>query len=103
MSSRPEIDWPSAKVTPKTLALEVPVLRSTREWRAAFMRLASERNLRVQPGEWSDIVIVANRIVVKGVVPGAEERLRSELDAVSELAVSAARTQDKLAGLIRRR
>ena len=84
MSPRPNKTRPS---------VSVPVSFTSVEAREEFKRLAANHGTGLSFGEWGELVLIGNRIVVQDVGPDEEASLRSTLDQLISLAESRAREQ----------
>ena len=71
----------------------VSVSFSSPEAREEFKRLAASHGDALSFGEWGELVLIADRVVVKGVAPEEEAALRSKLDDLVQLAETRAREQ----------
>ena len=73
-------------------SVSVPVSFTTLEARDEFKRLAANHgDAGISFGEWGELVLIGDRIVVKNVAPGDEPTLRSTLDQLLRLAETRAR------------
>jgi hypothetical protein len=63
-----------------TTTLNVPVANANTEWREEFKRFAAEENREFGSAGWGEIFLIGDRLVVKDVNSGAEQRLQSALE-----------------------
>ena len=77
MPKRPHTSPPS---------VSIPVSFGSQEAREEFKRLTANHGDGLAFGEWGELVLIGNRIVVKNVSPDEEASLRSTLDHLLRLA-----------------
>jgi hypothetical protein len=78
----PRIEWSSAVVNERDLSLVVPLSGVTEEWRELLRLYLAREGDMLASAAWSEILVVANDIVVREVSAGYEERLREVLDRI---------------------
>jgi hypothetical protein len=80
----------------------VPISFSSSEAREEFKRLAANHGDALSFGEWGELVLIGDRVVVKNVGPGEEPALRSTLDQLLRLAETRAREAAEIEDASRR-
>ena len=77
---------------PKTPpSLSVSISFSSTEAREEFRRLAKNHGDALSFGEWGELVLIGDRVVIKNVGPDDEPSLRATLEKMLELAERRAR------------
>jgi hypothetical protein len=83
---------PPRKNTPSPSA-SVPVSFSSPEAREEFKRLVATHGDGLTFGDWGELVLIGDRVVVKDVPRSEEPALRKTLDGLLQLAETRAREQ----------
>ena len=100
MGSAPSAMRPRPNTSPPSVS--VPVSFSSSEARDEFKRLAANHGDALSFGEWGELVLIGDRVVVKDVAPGDEPALRSTLDQLLRLAETRARETAEIEDASRR-
>ena len=79
--SEPRLDWNTAKVADAKLSVDVSGELSS-EWKQSFQTTA--RLLR--GGEWGDVALRKQTVIVQDITPGSEDKLRHHLESIVEQA-----------------
>jgi hypothetical protein len=83
------LSWSEAEV--KDAGLSVPLEgEATKEWRQTFERTL----VLLGHGDWGEITVKKDRVLVADVTPGAEEKLKHHLDSVVAQANATADSED---------
>src|SRR5687767_9758617 len=86
----------------KTPSVSIPVTFTSVEAREEFKRLAANHGDGLSFGEWGELVLIGDRIVVQNVEPSDQASLRATLDTLIRQAESRARESVKVEEASRR-
>jgi hypothetical protein len=79
--SEPRLDWNSAKVADSKLSVDVSGELSS-EWKQSFQTTAQ----LLRGGEWGEVVLKKQTVIVQDITPGSEDKLRHHLESIVEQA-----------------
>jgi hypothetical protein len=82
--------------------LTIPVAFALPEARDEFKRLLEHNGSTLEASGWGELLMIADRVVVKGLAPGAEQSLRATLDQLQRLAETRATESAELHDASRR-
>jgi hypothetical protein len=85
-----------------TATLTIPVVFALPEARDEFKRLLEHNGSTLEASGWGQLLMIGDRVVVKGLAPGAEESLRATLDQLQRLAETRATESAELHDTSRR-